>query len=282
MQSRDQSRVGKILTHQRAKSRTPPLSYALTYCKTNPVRDEYKRLQHTCIQRGALRVVTTKYTIRDSIIISLMSLIGGALVNSQLLVEWANRMEFGSVREYALSATQSVHTIATDLHLNKPQAHLQAKVGEWRSQSFSTTFFTKTQFRVSVRNTKPTKGPIRTPIQPSPRAMLSVVNAPKTSPSHFIAMTFGSLRYDMLTHKLLMPRQPLKVSTETMAQNSADKAQTPIIKSGSTKNKSQSLIKQLTVSTRGSIPPTTQPSGSSKHNDRKPNVLIVGDSLMGR
>ena len=85
----------------------------------------------------------------------------------------------------------------------------------------------------------------------------------------------------MLTHKLLMPRQPLKVSTETMAQNSADKAQTPIIKSGSTKNKSQSLIKQLTVSTRGSIPPTTQPSGSSKHNDRKPNVLIVGDSLMG-
>ena len=105
--------------------------------------------------------MTTKYTIRDSIIISLMSLIGGALVNSQLLVEWANRMEFGSVREYALSATQSVHTIATDLHLNKPQAHLQAKVGEWRSESFSTTFFTKTQFRVSVRNTKPTKGPIR-------------------------------------------------------------------------------------------------------------------------
>ncbi|MGB0647386.1 MAG: DUF459 domain-containing protein [Bradymonadia bacterium] len=225
--------------------------------------------------------MTTNYTIRDSIIISLLSLIGGALVNSQVLVEWADRMEFGAAREYALSATQSIDMVAKHLHINQPQANLRVKVDEWRSQSFSTIFKKETRFRVTVRNATPTMHRARKPV-PTPPKIASNIHKPRPeNQSHFIANTFGTVQYDVLTYQPMKPAQLQIVPKRSVNSNQAAKLRAAVSSQFSKNIERPSEKKPSTPSKINNVEPRSERSQLSMNEERKPNVLIVGDSLMG-
>jgi uncharacterized protein len=223
-----------------------------------------------------------------------IALCGGLLTSTDTLSKWAKRMEYGVVRDQSVRTVDKIQVLGTMLGLSEISGRLRTRFRSLQGYSFATTTV-KTPppsltvvtvknhtvvplSRAKSKSTKPSKP--ATDVKPR---MLQIVH------QSAVAQIWGALYEPILSHRVPAAiRNPVVKATAAkrlarIAPQNATSARAITKTNGLLGSLNQAPnIEHTDASRQTKQTATTEALTLDKVNGTKrPNVLIVGDSLMG-
>lgn len=239
-----------------------------------------------------------QYTIRESLLVVAIALVGGLLMSTDTLNQWAQRMEFGPIRSEAIRITENIERVSEKLGLSQLSQPVRTRFKSLQTASFPQTSPTPslTTFRVinhnpqvsprHLRQRTPYTNALRRNTVERSRSFVTITLSPNAT-----VQIWGQVHADLLTNvrresrapntpKTLSPAASIKPEPDEVKRPTA-----PVLRSRVLADAIHAKRILPNASARQfSVVQAAQTLSKETHEVdqvKKPNVLIVGDSLMG-